>query len=50
MVAAIGPLLSYVMLMLVEGRYLISAIRVLPMQLLKGMLFLLSVSPLTIGF
>ena len=49
-VAAIGPLLSYVTLMLVKGRYLVSAIRVLPMQLLNGMLFFLTVSLLTIGF
>jgi len=44
------PLLSYVTLMLVKGRYLVSAIRVLPMQLLNGMLFLLTVLVLTIGF
>ena len=49
-VAAIGPLISYVTLMLVKGRYLVSAIRVLPMHLLNGMLFLLTVSLLTIGF
>jgi len=49
-VAAIGPLISYVTLMLVKGRYLVSAIRVLPMQPLNGMLFFLTVSLLTIGF
>jgi hypothetical protein len=48
--AAIGPLLFFVTLMLVKGRYLVSAIRVLPMQLLNGMLFLLGVILLTIGF
>ena len=47
---AIGPLLSYVKLMLVKGRYLVSATRVLPTQLLNGMLFFLIVSLLTIGF
>jgi hypothetical protein len=36
--------------MLVKGRYLVSAMRVLPMQLLNGMLFFLTVSLLTIGF
>jgi hypothetical protein len=49
-VAAIGPLLSYVTLRLVKGRYLVSAIRVLPMQLFNGMLLFLTVSLLTIGF
>lgn len=49
-VAAIGPLLSYVTLILVKGRYLVSAIRVLPMQLLNGMLLFLTVLLLTIGF
>jgi len=49
-VAAIGPLLSYVTLMLVKGRHVVSAIRVLPMHLLNGMLFFLTVSLLTIGF
>jgi hypothetical protein len=49
-VAAIGPLLSYVTLVLVKGRYLVSAIRVLPMQLLNGMLLFLTVSLLSIGF
>jgi hypothetical protein len=49
-VAAIGPLLSYVTLMLVKGRYLVSAMRVLPMHLLNGMLFFLTVSLLIIGF
>ena len=49
-VAAIGPLLSYVTLMLVKGRHVVSAIRVLPMQLLNGMLFFLTVLLLTIGF
>ena len=50
MVAAIGPLVSYVMLMLVKGQYLVSAIRVLPMYLLNEMLFFLTVFLLTIGF
>lgn len=49
-VAVIGPLLAYVTLMLVKGRYLVSAIRVLPMHLLNGMLFFLTVLLLTIGF
>jgi hypothetical protein len=49
-VAAIGPLLSYVTLMLVKGRHVVSAIRVLPMHLLNGMLFFFTVSLLTIGF
>jgi hypothetical protein len=49
-VAAIGPLLSYVTLVLVKGRYLVSAMRVLPMHLLNGMLFFLTVLLLTIGF
>jgi hypothetical protein len=49
-VAAIGPLLSYLTLMLVKGRHVVSAKRVLPMQLLNGMLFFLTVSLLTIGF
>jgi len=49
-VAAIGPLLSYVVLALVKGRYLVSAIRLLPMQLLNGMLFFLTVLLLTVGF
>jgi hypothetical protein len=49
-VAAIGPLLSYVMLLLVKGRHVVSAIRVVPMQLLNGVLFFLTVFLLTIGF
>jgi hypothetical protein len=49
-VAAIGPLVSYVTLMLVKGRHVVSAIRVLPMQLFNGMLFFLTVLLLTIGF
>jgi hypothetical protein len=49
-VAAIGPVVSYVTLLLVKGRYLVSAIRVLPVQLLNGMLFFVTVSLLTIGF
>ena len=49
-VAAIGPLVSYVTLMLVKGRYLVSAIRVLPMQFLNGILFLVTVLLLTLGF
>jgi hypothetical protein len=49
-VAAIGPLLSYVTLMLVKGRHVVSAVCVLPMQLLNGMLFFLTVLLLTIGF
>jgi hypothetical protein len=49
-VAAIGPLVSYVTLMLVKGQHVVSAMRVLPMQLLNGMLFFLTVSLLTIGF
>ena len=49
-VAAIGPLLSYLMLLLVKGRYPVSAIRVLAMPLLNGMLLFLTVSLLTIGF
>jgi|GEM_PF-5045896 len=49
-VAAIGPLLSYLTLMLVKGRHVVSAIRVLPMQLLNGMLFFFTVLLLTIGF
>ena len=49
-VAAIGPLLSYVTLMLVKGRHVVSAVRVLPMQLLNGMLFLLTGLLPTIGF
>jgi hypothetical protein len=49
-VAAIGPLLSYLTLMLVKGRHVVSAIRVLPMHLLNGMLFFLTVLLLTIGF
>jgi hypothetical protein len=49
-VAAIGPLVSYVTLVLVKGRYLVSAMRVLPMQLLNRMLFFLTVLLLTIGF
>jgi hypothetical protein len=49
-VAAVGPLLSYLTLMLVKGRYLVSAVHVLPMQLLNGMLFFLTVLLLTIGF
>ena len=49
-VAAIGPLVSYVTLVLIKGRHVVSAIRVLPMQLLNGMLFFLTVLLLTIGF
>jgi hypothetical protein len=49
-VAVIGPLLSYVTLVLVKGQHVVSAIRVLPMQLLNGMLFFLTVLLLTIGF
>jgi hypothetical protein len=49
-VAAIGPVVSYVALMLVKGRYLVSAMRVLPMHLLNGMLLFLTVLLLTIGF
>jgi hypothetical protein len=49
-VAAIGPLVSYVTLMLVKGRHVVSANRVLPMHLLNGMLFFLTVSLLTLGF
>jgi hypothetical protein len=49
-VAAIGPFLSYVTLVLVKGRYLVSAMRVLPMHLLNGMLLFLTVILLTIGF
>ena len=49
-VAAIGPLVSYVTLMLVKGPYLVPAIRVLSLQLLNRMLFFLTVSLLTIGF
>ena len=49
-VAAIGPLVSYGTPMLVKARYLVSAIRVLPMHLLNGMLFFLTVLLLTIGF
>jgi hypothetical protein len=49
-VAAIGPLLSYVTLTLVEGRHVVSAIRVLPMQFLNGVLFFLTVLLLTVGF
>ena len=37
-------------LMLVKSRHVVSAIRVLPMQLLNGMLFFLTVLLLTIGF
>jgi hypothetical protein len=36
--------------MLVKGRYLVSAIRVLPMHLLNGMLFFFTVALLAIGF
>jgi hypothetical protein len=49
-VAAIGPLVSYVALMLVKGRHGISTVRVLPMQLFNGMLLFLTMSLLTIGF
>lgn len=49
-VAAIGPLLSYGTLMLVKGRHAVSATRVLPMQILNGMVFLLTLLLLTIGF
>ena len=48
--AAIGPFLSYVTLMLVKSRYLVSVIRVLPMHLLNGMLFFLTVLLMSIGF
>jgi hypothetical protein len=48
--AAIGPLLSYMTLMLVKGRCLVSTIRVLPMQFFNRMLFFLTVFLLTIGF
>ena len=48
--ASIGLLLSCATLLLVKGRYVVSAMRVLPMQLLNGMLFFLTVSLLTIGF
>jgi hypothetical protein len=48
-IAAIGPLLSYVTIMLVKGRYNVSAMRVLPMQVLNGMLFLLTTLLLIIG-
>jgi hypothetical protein len=49
-VAATGPLLSYVTLMLVKGRHVVSAIRVVPLRLLNGMLFSLTMLPPTIGF
>jgi hypothetical protein len=49
-VAAIGPLVSYVTLVLIKDRHMVSAIRVLPMHLPNGMLFFLTVSLLTIGF
>jgi hypothetical protein len=49
-VASIGPLLSYVALLLVKGQQVASVIRVLLMQLLNGMLFLLTVLLLTVGF
>jgi hypothetical protein len=48
-VVAIGPLLSYVTIVLVKGRHVVSAIRVLPMQLLNGMLLFLTALLLTIG-
>ena len=48
--AAIGPLLSCVTLMVVKGRHVAPAIRVIPMQLLNGMMFFLTMSLLTIGF
>jgi len=48
--ASIGPVVSYVTLVLLKGRYLVSAIRVLPMQVLNAMLFFLTVILLTIGF
>jgi hypothetical protein len=47
---AIGPLLSYMTPLLVKGGYLLSAMRVLPMHLLNGMLFFFTVLLLTIGF
>jgi hypothetical protein len=43
-------LLSYATLMLVNGRHIISTIRVPPMQLLNGMLFFLTVQLLAVGF
>lgn len=49
-VAAIGPLVSYVTLVLVKGRHAVSAIRVVPMQFLNAILFLLTMLLLTIGF
>ena len=49
-VAAIVPLVSYVTLVLVKGRHVVSAIRILPVQLLNGMLFFLTVSQLSTGF
>jgi hypothetical protein len=48
-VAAIGPLVSYVTITLVKGGYMGLAIRVLPMQVLNGMLFLLTTLLLVIG-
>jgi hypothetical protein len=38
------------MLMLVNGRYMIAATRLPPMQLLNGMLFFLTARLLTVGF
>lgn len=48
--AAIGPLPSYVTLMLAKGRYLAPALHVFPLRLLNGMPFFLNVSLLTIRF
>lgn len=48
--AVIGPLLYCVNAYAVNSRYLVSATRVLPMQLLKRMLFFFTVLLLTIGF
>jgi hypothetical protein len=48
-VAAIGPLVSYVTLVLVKGRWPVSAIRVLPVHLLNERLFFLTALLLTIG-
>jgi hypothetical protein len=49
LVIAIGPLLSCGMLMLVKGHHMVSAIRVLPMQLLNGALFFLKAMLLTVS-
>jgi hypothetical protein len=48
--AAIGRLISYLTLLLVKGQHVVSAMRVLPMQVLNGMLFFVAVILLTIGF